>query len=83
VSVLNTVLLIIWFISVIALILLVLMHSGKGTGLSDMIASSVYNSQSGTGVLERNLDRLTLIFAIIFVVICLVFMITYPQGTIA
>jgi preprotein translocase subunit SecG len=83
VSVLNTVLLIVWFISVIALILLVLMHSGKGTGLSDMIASSVYNSQSGTGVLERNLDRLTLIFAIIFVVICLVFMITYPQGTIA
>lgn len=82
-SVLNTVLLIVWFISVIALILLVLMHSGKGTGLSDMIASSVYNSQSGTGVLERNLDRLTLIFAIIFVVICLVFMITYPQGTIA
>jgi preprotein translocase subunit SecG len=82
VSVLNTVLLIVWFISVIALILLVLMHSGKGTGLSEMIASSVYNSQSGTGVLERNLDRLTLIFAIIFVVICLVFMITYPQGTI-
>jgi preprotein translocase subunit SecG len=82
VSVLNVILIVIWFISVIALILLVLMHSGKGTGVSEMIASSVYNSQSGSGVLERNLDRLTLIFAIVFMVLNLIFMLVYPQGTI-
>jgi preprotein translocase subunit SecG len=82
VSVLNVILIVIWFISVIALILLVLMHSGKGTGVSEMIASSVYNSQSGSGVLERNLDRLTLIFAIVFMVLNLIFMLIYPQGTI-
>ena len=81
-SVLNVILIVIWFISVIALILLVLMHSGKGTGVSEMIASSVYNSQSGSGVLERNLDRLTLIFAIVFMVLNLIFMLVYPQGTI-
>ena len=81
-SVLNTILLILWFISAIGTILLVLMHSGKGTGISDMIASSVYNAQAGTGVLEKNLDRLTLIFSLVFVGITVVFMITYPLGTI-
>ena len=41
---------IVWALSTIALIGLVLMHSGKGTGVSDMIASSLYNASAATGV---------------------------------
>ncbi|HIU24813.1 preprotein translocase subunit SecG [Olsenella sp. Marseille-QA0557] len=79
---LNIILLIIWALSAIVLIALVLMHSGKGTGVSDMIASSLYNASTGSSVLERNLDRLTIIAAIVFSITILVFMFTFPQGTI-
>ena len=79
---LNIILLIIWALSAIVLIALVLMHSGKGTGVSDMNASSLYNASTGSSVLERNLDRLTIIAAIVFSITILVFMFTFPQGTI-
>lgn len=81
-SPLNIILLVIWALSCVSLIILVLMHSGKGTGVSDMIASSMYNSAAGSGVWERNLDRLTVIAATIFAATILVFMLTYPLGTI-
>ena len=79
---LNILLLIVWAISAISLIVLVLMPSGKGTGISDMFASSLYNVNSGTAAIEKNLDRLTLICAIVFAVTLIIFMLTYPQGTI-
>ncbi len=79
---LNTILLAVWGISAVALIILVLMHSGKGTGVSDMIAASMYNSNAGSGIWERNLDRLTVIAAVVFALTILVFMLTYPLGTI-
>lgn len=79
---LNTILLVVWGISAVALIILVLMHSGKGTGVSDMIAASMYNSNAGSGIWERNLDRLTVIAAVVFALTILVFMLTYPPGAI-
>ena len=81
-SPLNIILLIIWALSCVSLIILVLMPSGKGTGVSDMIASSMYNSAAASGVWERNLDRLTVIAAAIFAATILIFMLTYPLGTI-
>jgi preprotein translocase subunit SecG len=76
------VLLIIWLISGIGLILLVLLHSGKGTGLSDIIAGSVYNNTTGTSLMEKNLDRITIIFAVVFFITLLLLMLVYPKGTI-
>ena len=70
------------FISGIGLIIFILLHSGKGTGISEMIASSVYSTQTGTSIVEKNLDRITIVFAVIFLVSLLVLMITYPQGSI-
>ncbi|MGI6230331.1 MAG: preprotein translocase subunit SecG [Tractidigestivibacter sp.] len=81
-SVLNIILTVLLFISGLLCIALVLMHSGKGTGVSDMIASSMYNANSGSGVWEKNLDRLTIISATIFGVCVLVMAITFPTGTI-
>ena len=45
-----------------------------------MIASSLYNSSTATGVMERNLDRLTVIVAVIFAVCVLLCMFFFPQG---
>ena len=75
--------LILLVISGMGLIIFILLHSGKGTGISDMIASSVYSTQTGTSIVEKNLDRITIIFAIIFIVSLLVLMVIYPQGSIS
>ena len=75
--------LIVWALSGVGLIVFVLLHSGKGTGVSDMIASSLYSTQTGTNIIERNLDRITIIFAIVFIASLLVLMIIYPQGSIS
>ena len=41
------------------MILLVLLHKGRGGGLSDMFGGGVSSSLGGSSVAERNLDRLT------------------------
>ncbi|GAA2590938.1 MULTISPECIES: preprotein translocase subunit SecG [Actinomadura] len=42
------------------MVVLVLMHKGKGGGLSDMFGGGVSSSLGGSSVVERNLDRLTI-----------------------
>lgn len=69
-------------VSGIGLIVFVLLHSGKGTGVSDMIASSVYNNQSGSSIMEKNLNLITIILAAVFLISLIVLMVVYPQGTI-
>lgn len=71
---------VVWAVSTVVLILLILMHSGKGTGVSDMIASSLYNSSSATGVMEQNLDKLTVIVACVFALCIVLAMFFFPQG---
>jgi preprotein translocase subunit SecG len=51
-----------------ALIFLVLLHSGKGGGLSDMFGGGLGASAAGSTVVEKNLDRLTLIAALLFTI---------------
>ena len=80
-GVLNTILLVLHFISGILTVFLVLAHSGKGTGISDMIAASMYNSNAGTGILEKNLDRLTVITTAIFIICIVIMALTFPLGT--
>lgn len=75
--------LIVWAVSGVGLIVFVLLHSGKGTGVSDMIARSLYSTQTGTNIIEKNLDRITIIFAIVFMLSLLALMLLYPQGTIS
>ena len=81
-GVLNTILLVLFVLSGILTVLLVLAHSGKGTGVSDMIASSMYNASAGSGIMEKNLDRLTIITITIFLVCAIVMALTFPVGAI-
>jgi preprotein translocase subunit SecG len=55
----------------LVLIVLVLLHRGKGGGLSSMLGGSFYSSLSGSSVVERNLDRLTIIAGLVWS-ICIV-----------
>lgn len=64
------------------LIVFVLLHSGKGTGISDMIASSMYSSQTGTSIVEKNLDRITIACAVVFILCVILLMVVYPSGSI-
>jgi preprotein translocase subunit SecG len=51
---------IVLIITSLLLILLVLLHKGKGGGLSDMFGGGISSSLGGSSVVERNLDRLTI-----------------------
>ena len=45
----------------ILLVLLILLHKGQGSGLSDMFGGGVSSSLGGSSVAERNLNRLTVV----------------------
>jgi preprotein translocase subunit SecG len=47
-------------ITSLLMILLVLLHKGKGGGLYDLFGGGVSSSLGGSSVVERNLDRLTI-----------------------
>ncbi|WP_175412667.1 preprotein translocase subunit SecG [Streptomyces sp. TRM64462] len=49
------------------LMLLVLMHKGKGGGLSDMFGGGMQSSVGGSSVAERNLDRITIVVGLLWV----------------
>jgi preprotein translocase subunit SecG len=51
----------------VILIVLVLLHRGKGGGLSNMFGGGVSSSLGGSTVVEKNLDRLTIGAAILWI----------------
>lgn len=53
-------------VSALALIALVLLHSGKGGGLSDMMGGGMGAQAAGSTVIEKNLDRITIVVALVF-----------------
>jgi preprotein translocase subunit SecG len=48
------------------MIVLVLLHKGKGGGLSDLFGGGVSSSLGGSSVVERNLDRITIGIGIVW-----------------
>jgi preprotein translocase subunit SecG len=55
----------------VLLVVLILLHRGKGGGLSSMFGGAVSSSLAGSSVVERNLNRLTVFCGIIWFV-CIV-----------
>jgi preprotein translocase subunit SecG len=72
--------LIVWAISSIGLIVFVLLHSGKGTGFSEMLGGAMSPTNTGTSIIEKNLDRITVGFAVAFGFSLLLLMVVYPKG---
>ncbi len=63
----TTVLEIVLALTSALLVLLVLLHKGKGGGLSDLFGGGVSSSLGGSSVAERNLDRITIGLALIWI----------------
>ena len=55
-------------VSSVLLVLLILLHRGRGGGLSSLFGGGVQSSLSGSSVVEKNLDRLTLFVAAIWLI---------------
>jgi preprotein translocase subunit SecG len=64
----TTFLTILLTITSILLIALVLLHKGKGGGLSNMFGGGVSSSLGGSAVVEKNLDRMTIVCGLVWVV---------------
>ena len=64
----NTAVIVLLILSSLFLIITILMHSGRGSGLSDMFGGS--SNLSGGTALERTLDKITVVTAIVFGVAC-------------
>ena len=62
----TVLLIIIDVIAALSLIALVLLHSGRGGGLTDMFGGGMGASAAGSTVIEKNLDRITIVVALIF-----------------
>ena len=50
----------------VLMILLVLLHKGKGSGLSDLFGGGVSSNYGGSSVVEKNLDRITVVAGVAF-----------------
>ena len=60
---------IILIIMSLVMILLVLLHKGKGGGLSDLFGGGVSSTLGSSSVVERNLDRITIFFGVLWFVV--------------
>ncbi|MEY4437581.1 MAG: hypothetical protein RLY13_769 [Actinomycetota bacterium] len=56
-------------ITSLLLTLMILLHKGRGGGLSDMFGGGVTTSMSSSGVAERNLNRITIILGVVWVAV--------------
>ncbi|MGD9985340.1 preprotein translocase subunit SecG [Pseudonocardia sp.] len=59
---------IVLIVSSLVLVLLILLHRGRGGGLSSLFGGGVQSSLSGSSVAEKNLDRMTLFTAAIWLI---------------
>ena len=62
----DAILITIQVVASLILIVFILLHSGRGGGLSDMFGGMAGGSLAGSTVVEKNLDRLTVVVAIVF-----------------
>lgn len=62
----TTIVIVIQVVVSLTLIVLVLLHSGKGGGLSEMFGGGLGTAAAGSTVVERNLDRITILTSLIF-----------------
>jgi preprotein translocase subunit SecG len=67
ISILQVVFQVILGITSLLLTLLILLHRGRGGGLSDMFGGGVTSNLGASGVAERNLNRFTVILGVVWI----------------
>ena len=63
---LNTAIITLHLMASATLIVFILLHAGRGGGLSDMFGGAGGGAMAGSTVVEKNLDRLTVVVALVF-----------------
>lgn len=63
---LTAILVVIHVLASLMLILFVLLHAGRGGGVSEMFGGGMQSQAMGSTVMEKNLDRITIVTAIVF-----------------
>jgi preprotein translocase subunit SecG len=71
-SAVKVALLVLLGITSLLLTLLILLHKGRGGGLSDMFGGGMTSNLSSSGVAERNLNRITVIIGVVWAVVIIV-----------
>ncbi|MEY4263384.1 MAG: hypothetical protein RLY88_1092 [Actinomycetota bacterium] len=66
---LKIALIVLLVITSLFLTLLILLHKGRGGGLSDMFGGGMSSTMASSGVAERNLNRITVILGVVWVVV--------------
>jgi preprotein translocase subunit SecG len=60
---------VILIVTSVVMVMLVLLHKGKGGGLSDLFGGGVSSTLGSSSVVERNLDRITIFFGVLWFVV--------------
>lgn len=76
-DILKYIMLPLFFLSGLSMTVFVLLHSGRGGGLSSAFGGSSLGGISGTQVVQKNLDRITITSAVIFVISTIVLIYIY------
>ena len=72
-EILRIILLVIIALTSLLLTLLILLHKGRGGGLSDMFGGGITSSLGSSGVAEKNLNRFTIILGTIWIICIVIF----------
>ncbi|CAN5703669.1 preprotein translocase subunit SecG [soil metagenome] len=65
-NILTAILVVLHVIASMTMILFVLLHAGRGGGVSEMFGGGMQTQAMGSTMMEKNLDRITVITAIVF-----------------
>jgi preprotein translocase subunit SecG len=66
-------------ITSLLLMLLILLHKGKGGGLSDLFGGGISSSLGGSSIAERNLDRITIFIGIVWIASIVALLLLFQQ----
>jgi preprotein translocase subunit SecG len=80
VAILQVIVEVILGITSLLLTLLILLHKGRGGGLSDMFGGGVTSNLGASGVAERNLNRITVVLGLVWVTCIIVLGLTIKFG---
>lgn len=69
---LQTALLVLLAITSVLLILMILLHKGRGGGVAEMFGGGVTGAMSSSGVAERNLNRITIALGLVWVSVIII-----------
>lgn len=58
----------------------ILLHKGRGTGMSDLFGGGMSTSMGGSSVAERNLDRLTIVIGLVWLACIIALLLFYKFG---